>query len=72
MAQLTDTARLRRERIAILAIFIGAVIIGFAPILVRLSELGPMATGVSSVSARGSVVLAYRGFHPSESCERGK
>ena len=45
MAQLTDTARLRRERIAILAIFIGAVIIGFAPILVRLSELGPMATG---------------------------
>ena len=40
-----DTARLRRERIAIFAIFVGAVTIAFAPILVRLSELGPMATG---------------------------
>lgn len=45
MTALPDTARLRRERIAILAIFIGAVTIAFAPILVRLSELGPMATG---------------------------
>ncbi|PPR10374.1 MAG: hypothetical protein CFH41_01761 [Alphaproteobacteria bacterium MarineAlpha11_Bin1] len=40
-----ETERLNRERIAILAIFVGAVTIGFAPILVRLSELGPMATG---------------------------
>lgn len=38
-------ARLRTERIAILALFIGAVTIAFAPILVRLSELGPSATG---------------------------
>lgn len=45
MTALPDTDRLRRERIAILAIFIGAVTIAFAPILVRLSELGPMATG---------------------------
>ena len=45
MTSTPDTDRLRRERIAILVIFIGAVTIGFAPILVRLSELGPMATG---------------------------
>ena len=45
MTAVSDPARLRRERIAILAIFIGAVTIAFAPILVRLSELGPMATG---------------------------
>jgi drug/metabolite transporter (DMT)-like permease len=38
-------ARLRTERIAILALFVGAVTIGFAPILVRLSEVGPSATG---------------------------
>lgn len=37
--------RLRTERIAILALFVGAVTIAFAPILVRLSELGPSATG---------------------------
>lgn len=36
--------RLRNERIAILAIFVGAMTIGFAPILVRLSEIGPTAT----------------------------
>jgi len=40
-----DVTPLRRERLAILAIFTGAVIIAFAPILVRLSELGPSATG---------------------------
>lgn len=37
--------RLRTERIAILALFIGAITIAFAPILVRLSEVGPSATG---------------------------
>ena len=37
-------ARLRTERIAILALFVGAVTIAFAPILVRLSEIGPSAT----------------------------
>tara|TARA_R110000787_G_scaffold11034_2_gene36999 strand:- start:15 stop:959 length:945 start_codon:yes stop_codon:yes gene_type:complete len=39
----TDPA-LRTERLAIVAIFLGAVTIGFAPILVRLSEIGPTAT----------------------------
>lgn len=38
-------ARLRTERIAILALFVGAVTIAFAPILVRLSEVGPSTTG---------------------------
>ena len=38
--------RLRTERIAILALFIGAITIAFAPILVRLSEVGPSATGL--------------------------
>ena len=38
-------ARLRTERIAIFALFVGAVTIAFAPILVRLSEVGPSATG---------------------------
>lgn len=40
----TAAAALRNERIAILAVFVGAVTIGFAPILVRLSEIGPTAT----------------------------
>lgn len=38
-------SRLRLERIAILALFVGAVTIAFAPILVRLSEVGPSSTG---------------------------
>jgi drug/metabolite transporter (DMT)-like permease len=42
----TDTiTALRNERIAIAALFVGAVTIAFAPILVRLSEIGPTATG---------------------------
>ncbi len=41
----TPASTLRTERIAILAVFIGAVIIAFAPILVRLSEIGPSGTG---------------------------
>ncbi|MEE2997091.1 MAG: DMT family transporter [Pseudomonadota bacterium] len=45
MTNFPDPSRLNRERIAILAIFIGAVTIAFAPILVRLSEIGPLATG---------------------------
>lgn len=36
---------LRGERLAILALLSGAVMIGFAPILVRLSEVGPSETG---------------------------
>lgn len=39
------TATLGTERLAILALLAGAVAIAFAPILVRLSELGPSATG---------------------------
>lgn len=39
------SSSLRTERIAILAVFVGAVIIAFAPILVRLSEIGPSGTG---------------------------
>ena len=35
---------LRAERLAILALLAGAVTLGFAPILVRLSDLGPTAT----------------------------
>ncbi len=38
-------AALRNERIAIAALFVGAITIAFAPILVRLSEIGPTATG---------------------------
>ncbi len=38
------TAALRTERLAILALLVGAVATAFAPILVRLSELGPSPT----------------------------
>ena len=38
-------SRQRLERIAILALFVGAITIAFAPILVRLSEVGPSSTG---------------------------
>tara|TARA_R110002126_G_scaffold16961_26_gene67060 strand:- start:958 stop:1878 length:921 start_codon:yes stop_codon:yes gene_type:complete len=41
----SPTGALRTERIAILAVFVGAVVIAFAPILVRLSETGPSGTG---------------------------
>ena len=40
-----SASTLRTERIAILAVFVGAVVIAFAPILVRLSEIGPSGTG---------------------------
>ena len=41
----TPASTLRTERIAILAVFVGAIVIAFAPILVRLSEIGPSGTG---------------------------
>ena len=34
----------RADRIALIALFVGAVAIAFAPIFVRLSEVGPSAT----------------------------
>ena len=38
------SALLRNERIAIIAVFVGTITIACAPILVRLSEIGPTAT----------------------------
>ena len=43
-AAASRTAALRAERLAILALLVGAVTTAFAPILVRLSELGPTPT----------------------------
>ena len=43
-AAASRTAALRTERLAILALLVGAVATAFAPILVRLSELGPSPT----------------------------
>ncbi len=43
-AAASRTAALRTERLAILALLVGAVTTAFAPILVRLSELGPTPT----------------------------
>ena len=43
-AAASRTTTLRTERLAILALLVGAVTTAFAPILVRLSELGPTPT----------------------------
>ncbi|MCY4440225.1 MAG: DMT family transporter [Deltaproteobacteria bacterium] len=43
-APASRTAALRTERLAILALLVGAVVTAFAPILVRVSELGPTPT----------------------------
>ncbi|MCY4487050.1 MAG: DMT family transporter [Deltaproteobacteria bacterium] len=39
-----SAALLRTERLSVLALFVGAVVTAFAPILVRLSEVGPSPT----------------------------
>ena len=44
------SARPRSERLAILALFVGALAIAFSPIFVRLSELGPTATAFHRVA----------------------
>ena len=70
MTRLPDTVRLQRERIAILAIFVGAITIAFAPILVRLSELGPMVL-ISPVFAGHPALLAdCRHAAPAGHCGR--
>ena len=43
-AAASRTAALHTERLAILALLVGAIATAFAPILVRLSELGPSPT----------------------------
>ena len=43
-AAASRAAALRTERLAILALLVGAIATAFAPILVRLSELGPSQT----------------------------
>ena len=35
----------KKRKLALLYLVIGAIAIGFAPIFVRLSEVGPIATG---------------------------
>jgi drug/metabolite transporter (DMT)-like permease len=44
------SARPRSERLAVLALFVGAAAIAFSPIFVRLSELGPTATAFHRVA----------------------
>lgn len=41
---LLSAAAVRTDRLALAALLLGAVLIGASPVLVRLSELGPMAT----------------------------
>ncbi len=45
------------ERLALLALFAGAVTIGFSGIFVRWSETGPVATGVYRMGVAGIVLL---------------
>jgi len=45
------------ERLALLALFAGAVTIGFSGIFVRWSETGPVATGVYRMGVAGLVLL---------------
>jgi drug/metabolite transporter (DMT)-like permease len=42
---LTDVATQRTNHLALMALFAGAIAISFAPIFVRLSQVGPSATG---------------------------
>ena len=58
----------RTQRIALIALLIGALGIAFAPIFVRLSEVGPVATGFWR-TALATPVLAL--WMASESRQRG-
>lgn len=51
-------ARPRNERLAVLALFTGALAIAFSPIFVRLSELGPTATAFHRVALAIPVLWA--------------
>lgn len=44
------------ERLALAALFVGAITIGFSGIFVRWSETGPMATGVYRMGIAGVVL----------------
>lgn len=58
----------RTQRIALIALLIGALGIAFAPIFVRLSEVGPVATGFWRTALATPVLALWMG---SESWPRG-
>lgn len=51
------------ERLALLALFVGAIVVGFLGTFLRWSETGPMATGFHRMSIAG-VVLWLLPFLP--------
>lgn len=58
----------RTQRIALIALLIGALGIAFAPIFVRLSEVGPVATGFWRTALATPILALWMG---SESRQRG-
>ena len=56
--------RSARQRIALVALLAGAAGIAFAPIFVRLSELGPSATAFWRVGFAAPVLLLWLGAEP--------
>lgn len=58
----------RTQRIALIALLVGALGIAFAPIFVRLSEVGPIATGFWRTALATPVLALWMG---SESRQRG-
>ena len=58
-ATTTAEAGAARERVALLALLAGATAIAFAPIFVRLSELGPTATAFCRVAFAAPVLMLW-------------
>ncbi|ALG69791.1 membrane protein [Azospirillum thiophilum] len=54
----------RTQRIALIALLAGALGIAFAPIFVRLSEVGPVATGFWRVALAAPVLALWMGSEP--------
>jgi len=53
-----------KSRLPILVLAAGAMIIGFSPILVRLSQAGPSATGFWRLAFAAPFILAFSGRRP--------
>ena len=60
-------AKTRTQQIALIALFAGAACIGFSPIFVRLSELGPIVTGFYRVGLAVPFLVVWLAFE-----QRGK
>lgn len=69
---MTPTAENRRTGLALLALLIGAVGIGFAPIFVRLSDVGPVSSAFWRMTLSLPLLLLLLRFQPRRPARSGR